>query len=272
MPAGTPGAVAPARQRWGAAAVVGLLLGGVAAALVSGPFPQPQAYHDFADRRAFLGIQNGMDVLSNAPFLIVGLLGIRAALASRRAPYPPAPWERAGFLAFASGVALVALGSAAYHLDPRDSTLVLDRLPMALAFSALFALVLGERVSARVGRATLLPAVLVGIASVAHWAWTLSRAPGGDLRAYLVVKYVPLLSLVALLSLVPEPRSTRGPLWASFAAFAVATAFEVLDAPVFRATGGLVSGHTLKHLLAAGATAFLLAWFSRRSSLLAQPG
>ena len=38
-----------------------------------------------------------------------------------------------------SGVALVALGSAYYHEDPENETLFWDRLPMTIAFMALFA-------------------------------------------------------------------------------------------------------------------------------------
>lgn len=242
------------------------MLGGIAAGLVSGPIPQPQAYHDFADRRGAFGVPNALDVLSNAPFLLVGLLGIAAAIRSRGVPVPPASWERLGFLLVSVGVAVVALGSAYYHLDPRDQTLVWDRLPMAMAFSAFFALLLGERVSPRLGCIVLLPLFLLGVVSVLHWWWTLSLAPGGDLRAYLVVKFVPLVATILLLLLVPDPKSTRAPLWAAIAAFTLATVLELLDPEVFRVTGHVVSGHTLKHLAAALACFFLLVWFRRRGA------
>src|SRR5258705_12707851 len=38
--------------------------------------PQPAAYHGLADRRAWLGIPNAADVLSNLPFVVIGVLGL----------------------------------------------------------------------------------------------------------------------------------------------------------------------------------------------------
>ena len=38
--------------------------------------PQPLDYHDFADKRAFLGIHNFVDVVANGAFLVVGLAGL----------------------------------------------------------------------------------------------------------------------------------------------------------------------------------------------------
>src|SRR5271165_736819 len=35
--------------------------------------PQPARYHDFADQRAFFGVPTFMDVVSNLPFLFVGV-------------------------------------------------------------------------------------------------------------------------------------------------------------------------------------------------------
>ena len=49
-------------------------------ALFFRPIPQPLAYHNFADHRAWLGIPNFGDVISNLPFAIVGLWGVIALL------------------------------------------------------------------------------------------------------------------------------------------------------------------------------------------------
>src|SRR5690242_1013574 len=51
-----------------------LLLGIVA--LLLHPIPQPVSYHNFADHRAWLGIPNFGDVVSNVPFAVLGLLGL----------------------------------------------------------------------------------------------------------------------------------------------------------------------------------------------------
>src|SRR5215469_12845777 len=47
---------------------------------VSIPFipriPQPQSYHNFADQRAWLGIPNFGNLISNFPFAIFGVMGL----------------------------------------------------------------------------------------------------------------------------------------------------------------------------------------------------
>ena len=255
------------RRRLAVLWLVGLSVGGIAALLILGPIPQPAAYHDFADRRPWIGMPNAADVLSNAAFLAVGAAGLLAVARSRRDAHPPEPWERRAFSAYAAGLACTAVGSAVYHLHPTDASLVWDRLPMSVTFAALAALLFGERLSPRAGRLSLVPLALLGVASVALWAWTLDRMPGGDLRAYVLVKYATLAAAILLLVFVPEPRATRAPVWQSLAAFCAATAFEIGDASVFRATGGLLSGHTVKHVVAALAAAFVLGWFSRRRAL-----
>ncbi|KAJ8898702.1 hypothetical protein K2173_004736 [Erythroxylum novogranatense] len=37
--------------------------------------PQSEAYHDFVNQREFLGIANTLNVISNFPFFIVGVIG-----------------------------------------------------------------------------------------------------------------------------------------------------------------------------------------------------
>jgi hypothetical protein len=54
------------------------------------PIPQSEAYHHFADRRAFRGIPNALDVLSNACFLIIGVVGMRFVLCSTVSAGSPA--------------------------------------------------------------------------------------------------------------------------------------------------------------------------------------
>jgi hypothetical protein len=230
------------------------------ALLLHGPLPQPQGYHDLADARTLLGVPRAMDVLSNAGFLLVGALVLREAARGRGRVPAFQPWRTRALVAFGGGLVLTAIGSAAHHLDPRDATLVWDRLPMAIVFAAFVSLVVGERLGAKAGTRSLLGLALLGLGSVGHWAWTLSGSTGGDLRLYAFVKYVPAALAVLVLLFVPEPRSTRRWPLLLLGAFGVATAFELLDAPIWRATGGLVAGHTLKHLAAAAAAALVLPW------------
>jgi hypothetical protein len=247
----------------------------VAAALLyalSGPIPQSPAYHDFADARPLGPIPNAWNVLSNLPFALVGALGVRAVLRSGAARPEGAlvPWEREGFLGLFAGVFLVSLGSAYYHAFPSNATLAWDRLPMSIAFMALFALVLGDRVSAGAARTLLRPTVLAGIASVLHWRLT-ERAGAGDLRAYALVQGFPVLVIPLLLAL----RAGRAPggVWvaSSIAAYLAAKLAEHADRAVFDASGALISGHALKHLLAGLGAWFLLRWLEARLPPVAPP-
>jgi hypothetical protein len=142
---------------------------------------------------------------------------------------------------------------------------------MSIAFTAFFAWVLGERLGERVGRAALLPLLSFGVGSVLFWAATLSASPGGDLRAYVLVKYLPPAITLLLLTLVPAPRRSLRIVLATLLLFGLASAFELLDAAVYRTTGGIVSGHTLKHLVAAVATAVPLLLLPRRPAPAAPP-
>ena len=127
-------------------------IGALLAAAMSPPIPQPLAYHFFADGRSWLGIPNCLDVLSNAPFAAVGLLGL-AATFSRKAHESSLfsdPWERWPDAALFTGVALTSLGSGYYHLAPDNARLVWDRLPMVVGFMGLLTAVDPGRASARV--------------------------------------------------------------------------------------------------------------------------
>ena len=105
-----------------------LLLTSVIAILASaiivaqGPIPQDPAYHIFADRRAFCGIPNFWNVISNIPILLCGLIGLACILTKKYSGgLPSLQWHYALF--FAGGV-LIGLGSSWYHLQPDNNTLV----------------------------------------------------------------------------------------------------------------------------------------------------
>jgi len=216
--------------------------------------PQDPGYHRFADGRAILGVPNLWNVATNLPFLAVGVAGL---LHAREAPL------RLHFIVYCVGVALVAIGSGWYHLGPSNAALVFDRLPMTVAFMALFAAVVADRVSPDLGRALLWPCVAAGIASIGWWHLT-ETAGAGDLRAYAIVQFLPMLLIPLMLLLFPGMRMQASWLWAALAAYAGAKAAEFFDAGIY-ALGGFVSGHSLKHLLAA-----LSAWWIARAFLPAQ--
>jgi hypothetical protein len=245
------------------------LLVGIVAAITIVVFlfpaiPQSESYHNFADTRAFIGIPNALDVLSNAFFLMVGLLGMHYVL---RKPQEVSasrfldPRERWPYFIFFLGVALTTFGSAYYHAHPDDTRLVWDRLPMTLGFMSLLAATLNERVSVKTGLRALLPLLIFGVASVGYWSVTQSHRRG-DLRPYVLAQFGSLAVLLLLVALFP-PRYTRGSdLIVSLGIYALAKAFEAADRPIFN-LGSIISGHTLKHI----AAAFSAYWIVRMLQL-----
>ncbi len=205
------------------------------------PIAQDPAYHDFTGKRAFLGVPNFWNVVTNLPFLIAGAFGLARLQALA------APELRAHYVAFCVAVALVAFGSAWYHLAPSNPTLVWDRLPMTAAFMVLFSAIVADRVSWFAGRALLWPLVTAGIASIAWWIRT-ETAGQGDLRPYALVQFLPMLLVPMILLLWRENALSTRRLWLAFGAYGTAKLAELLDY------------HAMKHLLAA-----LAAWWIIRS-------
>jgi hypothetical protein len=224
--------------------------------------PQNEAYHNFADTRAFLGIPNCLNVVSNALFLIVGAAGIRFLLRNRSFLDSREIWP---WFAFFVGVTLTAFGSSWYHLHPDDATLVWDRLPMTIGFMSLVAAVVAERISVKTGVGLLLPLIAASIASVIYWHVSQVRGRG-DLRPYALAQFGSLLVLVLLIALFP-PRYTRSfDLGISLAFYAIAKAFEAADKPIFT-LGNIVSGHTIKHCFAALSAFWILRMLRLRSAI-----
>jgi hypothetical protein len=229
----------------------------MAAVIFQPPIPQPLSYHEMADQRTLLGIPNALNVLSNLPFAVVGVLGLAAIFKAGSGPRLfHGPWERWPYVALFAGIALTSVGSAYYHLAPDNARLVWDRLPMTLGFMGLLTAVLAERVNPRLARWLFVPLVVVGGVSVGYWYW--SEVEGaGDLRLYLLVQFGSLLTIVLLLVLYPARYAGAGYLMAGLMSYAAAKVFELADEAVF-ALGHIISGHTLKHLVAAGGVGCLV--------------
>ena len=224
---------------WRHALLLLIVLGSLALVLAMQSIGQIPDYHDFADRRAFFGVPNFFDVISNIPFLLVGIAGMRFCHANRLLSSRPA-W----FIFFA-GVAIISAGSVYYHLNPNSGTLLWDRLPMTIAFMGLLVALLAEYVNAQLARYLLLPALLAGFSSVLYWHWFY------DLRFYVWIQFIPLLMIPVVMVLFPRKYSHQWLLPTALAVYLLAKVAEAYDREVFMFSQGLLSGHTLKHLLAA---------------------
>ena len=246
---------------------VGILIGAAVLAagvtLLISPIAQDPAYHQFADRRAFLGIPNFGDTASSIGFLIVGALGLAFVIGGPGRRLFDAPGERWPFLLFFAAVALVGGGSAYYHADPTTGALLWDRLPMTVAFMALLSAFITDRIHARLGVALMLPLLLaIGIGAVVYWH--LGEVAGrGDLAPYGLVQFFPLLAIPLICLLFPGRRTTGKHVVYLVLWYAVAKLCELFDGEIYALLGNTVSGHSLKHLTAAAAAAVVLAMLRR---------
>ncbi|KAG5034073.1 hypothetical protein JHK87_008983 [Glycine soja] len=115
--------------------------------------PRSPKHHQFVDMRNLLdspGVPNTLNVMTNFPFLVVGVLGLVLALEEGvfNISSQGEVWTWALFYA---GIAGVAFGSAYYHLKPDDHRVLWDTLPMMVAFSSLLSSLVVERLGQRIG-------------------------------------------------------------------------------------------------------------------------
>ena len=246
--------------------LVGVLAG---LAMMLSPIAQPPSYHEFADRRACLGLPHCLDTASNALFVLAGAVGLwflrgGSFVPARRAFIDPR--EAWPYRLFFLGVVLIGFGSGYYHFAPDNARLLWDRLPMMLAFMAWFAAIVCERISLRTGLSLLPLLLVVGLGSVLYWGWSEARG-AGDLRPYLLMQLYPMLLIPLLLRFYPPRYSGDRDILAIIGLYLLALLFDLGDRPIFALTGGLVSGHTIKHVIAALAVVGVALYLRRRQAL-----
>lgn len=219
-----------------------------------GPIPQDPDYHQFSDTATFLSIPNTLNVVSNLPFLVVGLFCFLALLKDEK-DYLIDRANRLAYLLLFLGITVVGLGSAYYHLSPNNETLVWDRLPMTVAFMALYAIIIAEFIASMAGKRLLWPLLALGVFSVLYWAYTESQN-AGDLRLYAWVQYFPVLTIPIILLTFKSGFSGARGYWVLVVCYALAKFFEHFDAEIHDMLV-IVSGHSIKHVLPVIGLAYL---------------
>jgi hypothetical protein len=196
--------------------------------------------HPFVDARTFWGVPNFMDVWTNLAIGIAGLLGGWALL--RGGPW--APGTRLALAVFFGGLLFTGFGSAWYHWAPDAQSLVLDRTGMAVTFAGALALAVAERVGQKpavcVMRLTLVVALLSAVMPLTH----------GNVLPWAVVQFGGMALMVWLALHQPRAGALGVRLGVLIGLYALAKLLELGDDAVFHATGDVVSGHSLKHLVA----------------------
>lgn len=240
--------------------VLSTALVGALALFFVGPIPQDLHYHCFADGKEMLGIPNFWNVVSNLPFAVIGAWGLISLL--RRSARNERVILRTIFAACFLGIFLTCFGSAWYHLNPTNETLLWDRMPMTLVFMPFFSLILYDYVGNTFGKRAFWILTAIGIGSVLLWYWT-ETIGEGDLRLYLLVQFYPMLA-IPLLLIVNRGVTNYGMqiVWVFFA-YVAAKLCETFDVQIYELLGG-IGGHPIKHIFAGLAAWYILRLMQQR--------
>lgn len=225
-------------------------------------FGQDEGYHVFAGDGPCLGVPNAHNVLSNIPFTAVGAFGLAAM--RRRARHAPRGRGDPGYAVFMAGVFLTGFGSAFYHLAPDNDSLLFDRLPIVVAVMGFVAALIAERTGWPAHPRRLLTALVAAGVVASFWWWLSEKLGRGDLRPYVVAQGGPLVLLPFLLALFPAAHTGTSRIGLALGGYVLAKIVEILDRPIHAATAGIMSGHVLKHYLAAAACLVLVHWYLTR--------
>ncbi len=249
------------KQKLGFSLIIISALFALGAVLAMAPIAQDVTYHLFVDTREIWSIPNFWNVVSNIPFILVGFLGIYAFKKPNK--LKAIDEINIAYILLFLGTLLVGFGSSYYHLAPDNPALVWDRLPMTIAFMALFSIVISEFIAVASGKALLWPLILVGIFSVVYWHFSEIRG-AGDLRLYALVQFYPLLAIPVILVCFQSKCTHVQAYWWLLLVYIIAKMLEYFDAEIYNILG-FISGHSLKHVIAALGMYVLLLFYQKRS-------
>ncbi|XP_044463531.1 uncharacterized protein LOC123194406 [Mangifera indica] len=212
--------------------------------LITPKFSFYPEHHLFADMRNFFGVPNTLNVITNFPFLIVGVVGFVLTLQRGffNISFRGEIW---GWALFFAGIAAVAFGSAYYHLMPDDDRAMWDNLPIMIAYSSLVSSFLVERVGEKIGLSCL-----IALLSVAFLSMSYARI-FNDFRLCMTFQLIPCIAIPGMAFLFP-PKYTHSRCWLYAAGVHLLAKFEaVADKKIYRANHYIISGHSMEHLCSA---------------------
>lgn len=221
------------------------------------PILQDVQYHHFSDVTTVFGIPNFWNVISNFPFVIVGVMGLRKFIFSGK--------EKLYYGLLFLGVLLTGIGSSYYHMCPNSQSLIWDRMPMTIVFMTLFSIIISEFVSERLGRLFLIPSILIGLSSIVYWVFGSDH----DLRLYVLVQFYPLIAIAIILIFFKSKYNKSNRYLILLLTYLFAKIFESFDHEIHEFLG-VISGHSLKHIIAAIGLYVLLDSYKKRSLIVKQ--
>ncbi|OQW48905.1 MAG: hypothetical protein A4S09_13130 [Proteobacteria bacterium SG_bin7] len=205
------------------------------------PTQDSPAYFNFAGEPSH-------NILSNIPFLLVGLFGI---LSLRWRKITKINFLTSSYI-FSLGIILTAFGSTYFHAYPTPETLFWDRLPMAITFSGMLGVITTDRLFPQLKTGFIYLILLISILTVINWSFG-----NRDLRPYLIIQFVGGFYVFLTAICTPSNILANKKVFLSTFFYVLAKVFEVYDLQTLE-TLKITNGHTLKHFSAAISALLLL--------------
>ncbi|KAJ8637853.1 hypothetical protein MRB53_012120 [Persea americana] len=203
--------------------------------------PHSPKHHLFADMRNFFGVPNTLNVITNFPLLVVGVLGLVLCLHGNYFGIS-LRGEIWGWVLFYAAIAGAAFGSAYYHLKPDDARVLWDRLPIMIAVNSLFSCLIIERVNERIGVTCLVFLLIFVLVSIAY------EGTFNDLRLCMMLYFIPCVTIPVMAFILP-PKYTHSTYWFLASGFYLLAKFAALaDKKIYSVNHYIISGHSLEHL------------------------
>lgn len=219
------------------------------------PSSDKDSYFLFADNLTRFGINNCSDVLSNLGFLVASIYGLFILKSSNKIPIS----YKTPLITIIVGAFLTCFGSAYFHNNPNSDTLFWDRMPMTIGFSGVVILMLMDRLHYHKLVIPLsIVLVMTGLLTVFGWHTKIFT-----LRPYLIVQYGCLIFTFLTLLLTKPSYIKTGTMLFALSFYVLAKLTEKYDILIFNITSNAISGHTIKHLLAAVAIFLILHQFKK---------
>ena len=180
-----------------------------------------EEYHNFADKRIFLGIPNTMNVISNISILIPALYLLTFKKRTIKSNL------------LIIHLVLLSIASSYYHINPSNQTLFWDILMIATTY--IIVLIMFSN--------TKYGLLLYGYAILSILYWKYSN----DLRLYLIILIGVLLYLILKYH---KNKNLRNYLYIIVIMNILFRYSEHNDHEIYEFTNYQISGHTLKHIIA----------------------
>ena len=186
--------------------------------LITTKVPRPKEYHNFADKRVFFGIKNGLNIFSN---FAIALPAIYLILKEKKISF------------LSINIILLAITSAYYHIKPSHESIFLDMIFVV----SVNTIVLSYFINKQNGYLIY----IFGIISVLYWK------KYDDMRLYDFLKISIPIYCIYVIYQNSKVSKYIIPLIILSLLIKYTTSN---DKEIYKLTDNIISGHTLKHVFA----------------------